>query len=415
MDYANELTTPGNKKLLTWICYLSYFFTGTLIADLGNLMVPVSNFYHVPIGDMGYIFTYSNLGMWIMIFVAGLLLRTFTIRNILIISSIIVIVMVCVLAGYNVPLIFKIVMFLVGAIGGVFMAISTFMIVQLYVKPKERGTQVIFTDAFFSLALFVIPLVFGALLAHNVFWMAIFFFIALLGLLMIVLTVVAKFDVFKSVMINKNEPKMMKIEKEKWGIAIYMTALAAFLFILAELMWLVNIIPYYETALHWNAAQAALPSSLEGLAQIIALFLSPFYTKIFRLNRMIIVCSVLSIIFLAVSISSHNFHIVCISMFLLGIFNATVYAAILAFGTLQVRNTPPFLMTGLLFCGTTGTMLSTPFGSFLTNMFGTNVAAGLHNVLIWSLFIYILCLIAMLIASAFNKMYKIHGEHSAMH
>ncbi|MCX5773987.1 MAG: MFS transporter TsgA [Fusobacteria bacterium] len=415
MELTSELTTPGNKKLLTWICYLSYFFTGTLIADLGNLMVPVSNYYHVPIGDMGYIFTYSNLGMWIMIFVSGFLLRSFTIKNILIVASIIVIVMICVLSGDNIPLTFKVAMFLVGAIGGIFMAVSTFMIVQLYVKPKERGTQVIFTDAFFSLALFVIPLVFGALLAHNVFWMAIFFFIALLGLLMIVLTVIAKFDVFKSVLVNKNAPKTLKTDKEKWGIAIYLAALAAFLFILAELMWLVNIIPYYETALHWNAAQAALPSSLEGLAQIIALFLSPFYTKIFRLNRMIILCSALSIIFLAVSVTSHDFLIVCISMFLLGIFNATVYAAILAFGTLQVKNTPPFLMTGLLFCGTTGTMLSTPFGSYLTNMFGTNVAAGLHNVLIWSVILYILCLITMLFASATNRMYKIHGAHAEMH
>ncbi|WP_242452913.1 hypothetical protein [Photobacterium damselae] len=60
--------TNKNRNLLTWISFLSYALTGSLIIVTGIVMGDIAKYFDLPISSMSNTFTFLNTGILISIF-----------------------------------------------------------------------------------------------------------------------------------------------------------------------------------------------------------------------------------------------------------------------------------------------------------------------------------------------------------
>ncbi len=388
-----------NEKLLTWVCYLCYFFTGSLVTVTGVVLAPIATFYNCRPGDIAYIFTVQNAPMFIIIIVGGFLIKSVSLKKLFLIGIIVEFAGLAFLQIF-LDLTFSFVLFMgiVGFTGGIFMCLASFLIVRLYANPEMRSTRLVMADFFFSLSGVIVPLIASQLLQHNVFWLVIYYLITIVGVLILFMVSASKFpDIVAETQTNKD------LYNEKWGISVFLISLACFFFIMGELVFAQWLPLYLQQYLKLSIAQSGEFASLFWLFMAIGLFVGRFVMRKFNLAPFIIGCFALSTIFLIIlSIVPHT-GIVMIAIALCGFFNSVVYACMLAYGSLQVKVAPPTIIAFILGCGTLGTMCSSPVSGFIAN----NVS--IHAALNSSWIFYIIGFIVFIIAFSTSKAEKIHG------
>ncbi len=132
--------------------------------------------------------------------------------------------------GHNLA-IFSGCMFVLGVMSGITMSIGTHLITHIY-EGKQRGSRLLFTDSFFSMAGMIFPVISAALLARRLEWYWVYVAIGGIYLAIFVLTLIAKFPV-----LGKKDEEEFEVlpEKEKWGLGVAFLAIAALCYILGQL------------------------------------------------------------------------------------------------------------------------------------------------------------------------------------
>ncbi|AIT10070.1 transporter [Candidatus Francisella endociliophora] len=355
-------------------------------------MQPLSEYF----GDanIGFAFTFINVAMWFAILFIGLLMNKFSIKKLLIVAVIVGIASALITNISPSILTLKILLTCVGITSGLFMAIASYLIVNIYNHHKVRAMNVIFTDFFFSFGGALIPIFSAYLITQHFQWYTIYLILQITAAIILLLTLLTDFS-----FVAKNKQESLKLHKpgamfKEWNFSLYCIAFGAFLFLLAQLTMTSYAQSYFQNILGWGAVDANKPLSYFWTAQCVGLFISPLVTRIIPLKYILPTFMLIGLIALSCILYVPDMSIVLKSAVVFGLFNCYIYAGLLAYGTFQIEPTPPTLITTILLFGTTGTALSTTTGAFINKYFG--LTSIMHAIMIFYIVSFILVILAVI-------------------
>ena len=385
-----------NKLLITFICYLCYFYTANVVLVTGAVMQPLSEYFHN--SNIGFAFTFINVAMWFTILIIGILMNRFSIKLLLIAA--VAIGIVSSLITTIIPSMFtlKVLLTCVGITVGIFMAIASYMIVHIYNNHKIRAMNVIFTDFFFSFGGALVPIFAAYLIIQHFEWYIIYLILQITAVITLVLVIFSDFTILNCHNIAKEIKPSLNFST--WNLSLYCVAFAAFLFLLAQITMTSYVQSYFQEILGWGTIDANKPLSYFWTAQCIGLFISPIITRFIPLKYILPTFMLVGIIALLCILYIPNMDTVFKAAIIFGLFNCYIYAGLLAYGTFQMENAPPTLIITILLFGTTGTALSTTTGAFIKQYFG--LTSVMHAVVIF----YIISFILVILAVIFSKEQK---------
>jgi len=161
--------TNRNRIGLTWISFFSYALTGALVIVTGMVMGNIAEYFQLPISQMSNTFTFLNAGILVAIFLNAWLMEIIPLKRQLIFGFVLMILAIAGLMTSHSLSVFSLCMFVLGVVSGITMSIGTFLITHLY-EGRQRGSRLLFTDSFFSMAGTIFPIIAGVLLARHLPW-----------------------------------------------------------------------------------------------------------------------------------------------------------------------------------------------------------------------------------------------------
>lgn len=340
-------------------------------------MQPLSEYFHN--SNIGFAFTFINVAMWFAILIIGILMNRFSIKLLLIAATAIGIISSLITTLTPSMLTLKILLTCVGITGGLFMAIASYMIVHIYNDHKIRAMNVIFTDFFFSFGGALIPIFAAYLITQNFEWYTIYLILQVTAVIILVLVIFSDFTILNCHNIAKKIKPSLSFST--WNLSLYCVAFAAFLFLLAQLTMTSYAQSYFQEILGWGTIDANKPLSYFWTAQCVGLFISPIITRFIPLKYILLTFILIGLAVLSCILYIPDMSTVFKAAIIFGLFNCYIYAGLLAYGTFQMENAPPTLITTILLFGTTGTALSTTTGAFINQYFG--LTSVMHAVVIF--------------------------------
>lgn len=346
--------TNINRIRLTWISFFSYALTGALVIVTGMVMGNIAAYFNLPVSSMSNTFTFLNTGILVSIFLNAWLMEIIPLKRQLIFGFVL---MVLALAGLMLSrslALFSLCMFVLGVVSGITMSIGTFLITHLY-HGRQRGSRLLFTDSFFSIAGMVFPVVAGILLARSIAWYWVYVCIGALYLAIFVLTLMSEFPLLgkKAVAAGGDAPV-----KEKWGIGVLFLSVAALCYILGQLGFIQWVPEYAGKRFGMNIEQAGTLVSNFWTAYMIGMWVFSVVLRFFDLQRIVTVLAALSALMMYLFVNTDNAAHLSYCILALGFVSSAIYTTLITLGSLQTRVSSPKLVNFILTCGTVGTMLT---------------------------------------------------------
>ena len=169
------------------ISFFSYALTGALVIVTGMVMGNIAEYFNLPVSSMSNTFTFLNAGILISIFLNARLMEIIPLKRQLIFGFVLMVLAVAGLMLGKSLTMFSLCMFILGVVSGITMSIGTFLITHMY-AGRQRGSRLLFTDSFFSMAGMIFPIVAAMLLARHIGWYWVYACIGLLYVGIFVLT-----------------------------------------------------------------------------------------------------------------------------------------------------------------------------------------------------------------------------------
>ncbi|EEL9069964.1 MFS transporter TsgA [Salmonella enterica] len=342
--------TNSNRIKLTWISFLSYALTGALVIVTGMVMGNIADYFHLPVSSMSNTFTFLNAGILISIFLNAWLMEIIPLKTQLRFGFILMVLAVAGLMFSHSLALFSAAMFVLGLVSGITMSIGTFLITQLY-EGRQRGSRLLFTDSFFSMAGMIFPMVAAFLLARSIEWYWVYACIGLVYLAIFILTFGCEFPALGKHAQHSQAP----VVKEKWGIGVLFLAVAALCYILGQLGF-ISWVPEYAKGLGMSLNDAGALVSDFWMSYMFGMWAFSFILRFFDLQRILTVLAGMAAL-MYLFITGTQAHMPWFIL-TLGFFSSAIYTSIITLGSQQTKVASPKLVNFILTCGTIGTMLT---------------------------------------------------------
>ncbi|ARJ41582.1 MFS transporter TsgA [Pantoea alhagi] len=344
--------TNRNRIGLTWISFFSYALTGALVIVTGMVLGDIANYFQLPVSEMSNTFTFLNTGILVAVFLNAWLMEIVPLKRQLIFGFVLMVLAVLGLMTSHSLSVFSLCMFVLGVVSGITMSIGTFLITHLY-EGRQRGSRLLFTDSFFSMAGTIFPVIAGMLLARHLPWYWVYVCIGVIYLAIFVLTLSVEFPV-----LGKKQHNAQPVAKEKWGVGVLLLSIAALCYILGQLGF-ISWVPEYATKTMGMDISAA--GQLVGnfwTSYMIGMWVFSFVLRFFDLQRILMVLAALATLLMYWFVSSSEPDMLKWIIIALGFFSSAIYTTIITLGSQQTRVSSPKLVNFILTCGTVGTMLT---------------------------------------------------------
>ncbi|TNV20355.1 MFS transporter TsgA [Buttiauxella sp. B2] len=388
--------TNSNRSKLTWISFFSYALTGALVIVTGMVMGNIAEYFHVPVSSMSNTFTFLNAGILISIFLNAWLMEIVPLKTQLRFGFILMVLAVAGLVFGDSLTIFSVAMFVLGLVSGITMSIGTFLITHMY-EGRQRGSRLLFTDSFFSMAGMIFPMVAAILLARSINWYWVYVCIGLIYVAIFILTIGCDFPA-----LGKHAPQTEKVaEKEKWGIGVLFLSIAALCYILGQLGF-ISWVPEYAKSLGMNLNDAGQLVSDFWMSYMFGMWAFSFILRFFDLQRILTVLAGAATVLMYLFNKSEPAHLAWFIL-ALGFFSSAIYTSVITLGSLQTKVASPKLVNFVLTCGTIGTMLTFVVTGPIVAHSGPLMALQTANALY--AVVFIMCLILGLVTK--------HRQHNA--
>ncbi|BCG07709.1 MULTISPECIES: MFS transporter TsgA [Buttiauxella] len=389
--------TNSNRIKLTWISFFSYALTGALVIVTGMVMGNIAEYFHVPVSSMSNTFTFLNAGILISIFLNAWLMEIVPLKTQLRFGFILMILAVAGLVFGDNLTIFSVAMFVLGLVSGITMSIGTFLITHMY-EGRQRGSRLLFTDSFFSMAGMIFPMVAAILLARSINWYWVYVCIGLVYVAIFILTIGCDFPA-----LGKHAPKTEHVaEKEKWGVGVLFLSIAALCYILGQLGF-ISWVPEYAKSLGMNLNDAGQLVSDFWMSYMFGMWAFSFILRFFDLQRILTVLAGAATVLMYFFNKSEPAHLAWFIL-ALGFFSSAIYTSVITLGSLQTKVASPKLVNFVLTCGTIGTMLTFVVTGPIVAHSGPHAALQTANALY--AVVFIMCLILGLVTK--------HRQHNAV-
>lgn len=381
------------------IAYLSYYFVGALVSTLGIVLGPLSAAFNKDPSFIGQIFTLMNLGMFLPIMFGGILMRKWGLKHPMVIASILTMVISVVLFIRPTLTMFSIGVAVIGACGGIYMTLGSYLVVRINPDEKKRSASLIFTDFFFSFAGATLSFLLAWCFKLGASWVAMYGIMGGLGALMLALTLRCRFPSTQTEPLLHSEKSEIT---EPWGIAVWLICFALFAFLLAEPIFTLWTPAYLQSRFALAAESAALFTTVYWVAKAIGLFLHQFTVKWMKLRTFLLGCTLVGLLSLLMITQSANTTLIILACGVFGFFNSGIFSALISYGSLQIKQSSPTLVSALLTFGTVGTLVFASLSSFV------NTHLGLHAALNSSVVAYGALLLTLLFAIMFSRAESLH-------
>ncbi|HDL7234598.1 TPA: MFS transporter TsgA [Yersinia enterocolitica] len=388
----------SNRLRLTWINYFSYALTGALVIVTGMVMGNIAEYFNLPIASMSNTFTFLNAGILISIFLNAWLMEIIPLKRQLVFGFILMLIAIAgLMVGHNLML-FSISMFILGVVSGITMSIGTFLITHMY-EGRQRGSRLLFTDSFFSMAGMIFPVAAAMLLARHIEWYWVYACIGLLYVGIFVLTLCSEFPVLGHKATDQSKP----VVKEKWGVGVLFLAIAALCYILGQLGFIQWVPEYATKTFNMDISQAGQLVSNFWISYMIGMWVFSFILRFFDLQRIVTVLAALATLAMYMFVSTDNPEHLSYYILALGFVSSAIYTTLITLGSLQTKVSSPKLVNFILTCGTVGTMLTfVVTGPIVAN-------SGVHAALATANGLYLTVFVMCLILGFFTK-HRSHGH-----
>ncbi|HHA1518590.1 MFS transporter TsgA [Enterobacter bugandensis] len=376
-----------SRGSLNAVSYLSYYFVGALVSTLGIVLGPLCAAFNKDPSFIGQVFTLMNIGMFVPIMLGGLLMKKWGLQKPLAIAAALTLVVSIVLFTHPTLTLFSVAVALMGACGGIFMTIGSYLVVRINPDEKSRSASLIFTDFFFSLAGATLSFLLAWLFKLGASWMAMYAIMGALGALMLVLVLRARFPTTEAATpVEASSPVA-----EPWGMSVWLICLSLFLFLLAEPIFTMWTPGYLQWRFVMQPEQAALFTTVYWVTKATGLFINQFTVKLMKLRTFLLICTVVGMISIALIANSGSTTAILIACGCFGFFNSGLFSGLMSYGSLQVSRSSPTLISALLTCGTVGTLLFATVSSLVNSRFGLHGAVNAATVAYAALLLVLLC------------------------
>lgn len=390
--------TNSNRIRLTWISFFSYALTGALVIVTGMVMGNIAEYFNLPISSMSNTFTFLNAGILVSIFLNAWLMEIIPLKRQLIFGFVLMILAVAGLMVGHSLVMFSLCMFVLGVVSGITMSIGTFLITHIY-EGRQRGSRLLFTDSFFSMAGMVFPIVAATLLANHVTWYWVYACIGVLYLAIFVLTLMSDFPVLGKKKDDQSEP----VAKEKWGIGVLFLSIAALCYILGQLGFIQWVPEYASKHFNMSIEEAGALVSNFWTAYMIGMWIFSFILSFFDLQRIVTVLAALSTVMMYLFVTTEQVGMLSMYILGLGFVSSAIYTTLITLGSLQTKVSSPKLVNFILTCGTIGTMLTFIVTGPIVAKSGAHAALATANGLY--LVVFVMCLLL-----GFVTRHRLHGH-----
>lgn len=376
----------SNRIRLTWISFFSYALTGALVIVTGMVMGNIAEYFNLPVSSMSNTFTFLNAGILISIFLNAWLMEIIPLKRQLIFGFILMLLAIAgLMVGKSLTL-FSLCMFVLGVVSGITMSIGTFLITHMY-AGRQRGSRLLFTDSFFSMAGMIFPIIAAMLLARSIGWYWVYACIGVLYLAIFVLTLCSEFPVLG----DKGEKSSELVVKEKWGVGVLFLAIAALCYILGQLGFIQWVPEYATKTFGMNIDQAGKVVSNFWTSYMIGMWVFSFVLRFFDLQRIVTVLAALATGAMYLFISTDNPEYLSYYIMALGFVSSAIYTTLITLGSQQTKVSSPKLVNFILTCGTIGTMLTFVVTGPIVASSGVHAALTTANALY--LAVFVMCLL----------------------
>lgn len=390
---------PFSRGNINAISYLSYYFVGALVSTLGIVLGPLCAAFQKDPSFIGQVFTLMNIGMFIPIMFGGILMRRWGLQKPLVAAAAVTVLISLILFFTPTLTMFSLAVAGIGACGGIFMTIGSYLVVRINPDEKRRSASLIFTDFFFSLAGATLSLLLAWLFKLGASWIAMYGIMGALGALMLAMTLRCRFPSTESpAPVSQNAPA----SAEPWGCSVYLICFALFAFLLAEPIFTMWTPGYLQSRFAMTPEAAALYTTVYWVAKATGLFLNQFTVRWMKLRTFLLICTLTGLVAIAIIANSANTTLILVACAVFGFFNSGLFSGLMSYGSLQVSRSSPTLISALLTCGTVGTLLFASVSSLVNSHFG------LHGALNASTVSYAVLLGTLITAVFFSRAERLH-------
>ncbi|MBV4368321.1 MFS transporter TsgA [Erwinia sp. BNK-24-b] len=391
--------TNRNRIGLTWISFFSYALTGAVVIVTGMVLENIADYFHLPVAQMSNTFTFLNAGILVAVFLNAWLMEIVPLKRQLMFGFVLMVLSVLGLMTSHSLSVFSLCMFVLGVVSGITMSIGTFLITHLY-EGRQRGSRLLFTDSFFSMAGTIFPIIAAALLARALPWYWVYACIGLIYVAIFVLALCFEFPVLGK------KAAVQNVEKEKWGIGVLFLSIAALCYILGQLGF-IGWVPLYATkSMGMDLTQAGALVGNFWTAYMIGMWAFSAILRFFDPQRIVTVLALLATVLMYWFISSSDAAMLKWIMISLGFFSSAIYTTLITLGSLQTKVSSPKLVNFILTCGTVGTMLTFVVTGPIVDKHGAHAALFTSNLLY--AVVFVMCLLL-----GFVSKHKLHGHMSS--
>ncbi|MCK1094833.1 MFS transporter TsgA [Serratia marcescens] len=351
----------SNRIRLTWISFFSYALTGALVIVTGMVMGNIAEYFNLPVSSMSNTFTFLNAGILISIFLNAWLMEIIPLKRQLIFGFVLMVLAVAGLMLGKSLTMFSLCMFILGVVSGITMSIGTFLITHMY-AGRQRGSRLLFTDSFFSMAGMIFPIVAAMLLARHIGWYWVY---ACIGVLFL--------------------------------------SIAALCYILGQLGFIQWVPEYATKSFNMDIGQAGKLVSDFWTSYMVGMWVFSFILRFFDLQRIVTVLAALATGAMYLFVSTDNPEHLGYYIMALGFVSSAIYTTLITLGSLQTKVSSPKLVNFILTCGTIGTMLTFVVTGPIVAKGGAHAALTTANGLY--LAVFVMCLLL-----GFVTKHRSHGH-----
>jgi MFS transporter, TsgA protein len=351
-----------NKICLTVVSLLISFTLAGFGTQIGLLIKPMANQFNVALTVASSQFSWYLGGILLGNLLSLIIFRYFKIKWVVIVCYALIILAAL---GMHASITFMFVpMFLcvMGVALGVGVCASSTIITEIW-PQRQRGSVLVSQDALFNSGGMVFPFVTASLLAGHYAWSWGYLVVAMVTLLIIVLSLIAKFDFD----VHQETSHRGKTE---WNLGITIAGISLFLGLICSFTPVIWLPVFLEEKFSVSAELAATAVPKIYLAGLIGSVLSAFIVLKVKLQYFLMTVVVIGCASAVMFTRAPSMEWISITAYAFGLAIAALYHSFLAWGLSYIKNPHYQHVTFMYICGGIGGTLAPYVSSLIVDRFG---------------------------------------------
>lgn len=354
------------------IIYLLFMYIGITFNLAGVMSIAIAQTYQVDTAVIGYIFSLFSIGYGLAVFTNGFLLERVSFKLLMYIAFLITFGGIAAATAAGSMGLFAGSILAAGVGLGALCSNGNFYIVRSC-QGRQRTAKLNILNFFYSIGAIVSPVAAGQLLKGGLGWQTIYLLSLLCLVPIALLFVTARFE---KTFCQAEQNADIAVP---WKTSIYFIGAALFCYVASEMILAYWIVVYLVESLEMPVAAASVSLSLFWGFMAIGRLISGFMAKRIPAVYLIMTCSLSSVLVFAWMLTVREAYFAVALVAILGLTYSGLYASILSYGTMQIRQASSTLMTFFVTVGSVGGIVSFVVSSYLKQHYsiGSSLVLGM--------------------------------------